>query len=250
MAAKQNSIQESFRGFPADLFQFLDDISKNNNQKWFHKQYDRYQQSLVIPAKQFVTTIGDFVTFLNPRFEIQPKFNKTLMRIARDARFAKGKPYRDYFLIGFHRWKWDSELFVYFDTHGMEIGLFVNNKKKQNESSLSKYVTAKEWVLYEICDEYGIGKQYALSELGKGINYLSKRFDVRKHKGYLQDMQFIIISKIYSRKATVRLRDKVVAEAIKHFSTLYPLWILSESVQPERDLRKHAEKLGPVRDVS
>jgi len=250
MSATNNAAPESFNGFPADLFKFLEDLSANNNQKWFHKHYDHYQQLLVIPAKQFVAAIGDFVALLNPQFEIQPKFNKTLMRIARDARFAKGKPYRDYFLIGFHRWKWDSELFVYFDADGLEIGLFINNKKKHNEPSLSRYVTAKEMLLYEICDEYGIGKQYALSELGKGIDYLSKRFDVRKHKDYLRDIPLIIISKYYTKKSAVRMKEKIIGEAIKHFSTLYPLWILSESAHPEKDLRKHANNLGPVRAVS
>jgi len=250
MSRKNETGEGEFKGFPPDLFQFLNDLSRNNNKSWFHKNYDRYQSSLVLPAKQFVTDIGEFITLLNPQFETQPKFNKTLMRIARDARFAKGKPYRDYFLIGFHRWKWDSELFVYFDQHGMEVGLFLNNKKKQNEPGMKTHVRTKESLLFEICDEYGIGKQYALSELGKDVTPISKRFDVRKHNAYLQEISLIIISKKYTFKSAVRLKDRVIGEVIKHFSTLYPLWIFSESPHPERDIRIHGEKLGPVKDVS
>ncbi len=252
MPARKNTVSKGnrFSGFPPDLFRFIDDLSKKNNQKWFHQNYDRYQNSLVIPAKQFVVSIGEFVALLNPQFETQPKFNKTLMRISRDARFAKGKPYRDFFLIGFHRWKWDSELFVYFDTNGMEIGIFINNKKKQNEPGLRKVVASGESILFDVCDEYGIGRQYSISELGKEIEQKSMRFDVRKHSSYLRDLPLIIISKYYSKTAAVRLKDRVVGEAIKHFSTLYPLWILSESPQPEKELKKHGEKLGPVRIVT
>jgi hypothetical protein len=252
MSARKNNVSDGnrFPGFPSDLFQYIRDLSRNNNQKWFHQNYQRYQNALVIPAKQFVLSIGEFITLINPKFETQPKFNKTLMRISRDARFAKGKPYRDYFLIGFHRWKWDSELFVYFDSDGMEIGIFINNRKKKTEPALSKFAASRAPVLFEVCDEYGIGKQYTISELGKEIEVKDKRFDVRKHNGYLIELPLIIISKYYSKSATVRLRDRVIGEAITHFSTLYPLWILSESPQPEKDLKKHGEKLGPVRIVT
>lgn len=244
------SNNDRFSGFPADLFGYIKDLSKNNNQKWFHDNYDRYKRSLVSPAKQFVIEIGEFVSLLNPQFEIQPKFNKTLMRISRDARFAKGRPYRDFFLIGFHRWKWDSELFVYFDAGGMEIGIFINNRKKQNEPGLRNFLASKESLLVDICDEYGIGKNYSISELGKDVQQKSKRFDIRKHSGYLRELPLIIISRYYSTTAAVRLKEKVLGEAIQHFSTLYPLWILSESPQPEIDLKKHGEKLGPVRFVT
>jgi hypothetical protein len=242
--------ESAFSGFPPDLFDFIADLSKHNNQKWFHENYDRYQQSLVLPAKRFVVEIGEFITLLNPQFETEPKFNKALMRISRDARFAKGKPYRDFFLIGFHRWKWDSELFVYFDEAGMEIGLFINNKKKKNEPGMRKFVSLKESILVELCDAYGIGRQYAISELGKEIDKKSKRFNVRLHSNLLRDLPLIIISRYYSKSAAVRLKDRVVGEAIKHFSTLYPLWILSESSQPETDIRKHDVKLGPVQKLS
>ena len=244
---KSSEILESrFTGFSPDLFAYIKDLSGNNNQKWFREHHGRYQNALVIPAKQFVQSIGEFITMLNPQFETAPKFNKTLMRIARDGRFAKGKPYRDFFLIGFHRWKWDSELFVYFDANGMEIGIFINNKKKKNEPSMRSFVASNESLLFDVCDEYGIGKQYSISELGKEINKMSKRFDVGKHVGYLREMPLIIISKYYAKTTVIRLKDRIVGEAIRHFSTLYPLWILSESRHPEADLRKHEGKLGPV----
>jgi hypothetical protein len=247
---KKNVTETAFTGFPPDTFRFLSDIGRHNTKQWFHDNYDRYRQSLVDPAKRFVVSIGEFVQLLNPRFNTEPKFNKTLMRIARDARFAKGKPYRDYFLIGFHRWKWDSELFLYLDKRGMEIGLFINNKKKRNQPSLKHVLATNEAFVIDVCDEYGIDNRYTLSELGGDMNTVSKRFDVRKHKTYLRDLKMIIISKYFTPKGVGRLKEKIVGEAIRHFSTLYPLWILAESPRPENDLRRHDEKLGPVRGVS
>lgn len=109
---------------------------------------------------------------------------------------------------------------------------------------------SNESLLFDVCDEYGIGKQYSISELGKEIDTMSKRFDVRKHIGFLRELPLIIISKYYTKANVIRLKDRVIGEAIRHFSTLYPLWILSESRQPEADLRKHEAKLGPVKQVT
>lgn len=249
LPTERTGMNDVFEGFPADLFDFLEDIGTNNNQQWFRKHYDRYQTSLVLPAKRFVASIGEFIHVLNPQFDIQPKFNRTLMRISRDARFAKGKPYRDYFLIGFHRWKWDSELFVYFDARGAEIGLFINNKKKQSEPSMKKTYETKPSLVRKVCTEYGIGTQYSVSELGKDISSVAKSFNVVKHGEYFTTIPLLIISKLYSKAKIVQLKEHILGEAITHFSTLYPLWILAESTQPEADLMRHSEKLGPVRSV-
>ena len=41
------------------------------------------------PARAFVTSIGPFIKFINPGFDTEPKFNRTLVRLNRDMRFAK-----------------------------------------------------------------------------------------------------------------------------------------------------------------
>ena len=48
---------------------------------------------------------------------------------------------------------------------------------------------------------------------------MSKRFDVRKHVGYLRELPLIIISKYYTTTNVIRLKDRVIGEAIRHFST-------------------------------
>ena len=47
---------------------------------------------------------------------------------------------------------------------------------------------------------------------------MSKRFDVRKHVGYLRELP-LIISKYYTKTNVIRLKDRVIGEAIRHFST-------------------------------
>jgi uncharacterized protein (DUF2461 family) len=238
--------QSSFQGFPADLFSFLRDLGRNNNQQWFRANYERYQNSLVIPAKEFVREMGEFIQLLNPRFETEPKFNKTIMRIARDMRFTKGKPYRDSFLIGFKRWKWDSELFVYFDKDGVEIGVFLNNKTKQGEPSLRRTLERNPDILGEVCSEYTIGGRYALSQLKNEPQLLSRSFNPRTHSRYLTEVDYLILSRSYSAAFAAKRKSSILGTVIEHFSTLFPLWILAASPNPHADLLSHSKTLGPV----
>jgi len=106
---------EHFKGFFKESFLFLNDLAKNNNTDWFAQNKHRYDDFIVKPAKSFVNDIAPYFNNLSTSIRTEPKFNKTLMRINKDMRFAKGSPYKTYFLIHFGRFKMDSEFYVYLD---------------------------------------------------------------------------------------------------------------------------------------
>ena len=101
---------EEFDGFFKETFEFFTELYTHNSVTWFNRHREEYEKYLMNPARAFVTSIGPFIKFINPTFDTEPKFNRTLVRLNRDMRFAK-KPYKDFFLIRFGKGKWDSELF-------------------------------------------------------------------------------------------------------------------------------------------
>ena len=51
--------KSSFPGFPLDLLHFLDELSKNNNRKWFTANKDRYERVLRQPAISFIEAMAE-----------------------------------------------------------------------------------------------------------------------------------------------------------------------------------------------
>ncbi len=236
-----------FSGFPSDLFVFLKDLSAHNNRDWFRKNYDRYQTSLILPVKSCIFALGEFARMLNPRFMTEPKFNKTIMRISKDMRFTKGNPYRDFLLAGFKRWKGDSELCLYFDRTGLEIGIFLNNKKQEDVPSLRRILRRDPAVLDSVTREYELAGRYQLQKFTSEPETIYKRFDPSLHTDTLAGLDYILLNTHYAAASVVRSKEAILGTIIEHFSRLYPLWILSESADPIDELDRHSRTLGPVR---
>ncbi len=109
---------------------------------WFNKHREEYEKYLMNPARAFVISIGPFIKFINPVFDTEPKFNELLSDSISDMRFAK-KPYKDFFLIRFGKSKWDSEIFLYLDRNGIELGAFVNNEKTDGHRRFEENISAQ-----------------------------------------------------------------------------------------------------------
>lgn len=75
-----------------ETFEFLADIAQNNNREWFNQNKDRYleaKENLTIFAENWLHALMTFDESL--RDEHKPY----VFRIYRDARFAKGRPYKN-----------------------------------------------------------------------------------------------------------------------------------------------------------
>ncbi|MAT58549.1 MAG: hypothetical protein CMF23_11320 [Ignavibacteriae bacterium] len=232
-----------FSGFPKDIFNFLNDLEKNNNVEWFNLNKDRYQNNFVIPAKSFITEIAPFFQRLNPAIRHEPKFNETIMRINKDMRFAKGAPYKNYFLIHFGRFKLDSEFFIYFDKNEVQTGIFLNKTEGENlyfKENLIKY--KKE--LTEVFEKYNLNKNFALYNLNKEPEIVKKSFDVKKDFELLEKMKFILFQKIDKKISRRVSKPEFLIDSIKLFSLLYPLYIFAISPNPIKLLEEFEENFG------
>lgn len=237
---------KQFSGFSKEIFSFFTDLENHNNVEWFHKNKERYQSFVVEPTKAFVTELSPFLNRLNPAIRTEPKFNETIMRINKDMRFAKGDPYRNYWLIHFGRFKMDSEFFLYFETGSSDMGIFINRSKEEKHyfrQNLEKY----EKEIREVCSKYKINGNYSFYYFAKmAPTKLIAKFDAEKHidKFYEHDMFLLQSAKPISQK--ILFSENIVIEMIKMISRLYPLYCFAISPQPLKELQRFEDEFGEV----
>ena len=236
----------AFSGFSKDVFKFLNDLTNNNNTKWFNKNRERYENDLVQPARSFVIEMSEFFNRLNPAIRTEPKFNKTLMRINKDMRFTKGEPYRNYFLIHFGRFKMDTEFYIYFDPDNFDYGLFINNSDDQNNFFFKKNIKRYRKEFLKLLDNYGINNKYELLELGKDSREIEKKFNANKHLDILVELKMAILQKSLKQQDKKIYSPNFVLEAIKTFSNLYPVYCFSVSPQPLKLIEDFEEQFGNI----
>lgn len=93
---------EAFKGFPAEGFRFLSNLSDNNNKAWFDAHRGVYDAAVVGPALAFVGSMGAALKAVAPTVGPEPKIGGSLFRIHRDTRFSADKsPYKTHVGIRF-----------------------------------------------------------------------------------------------------------------------------------------------------
>lgn len=82
-------MQQGFNGFPAEAFEFFEQLARHNDRDWFQAHKDVYERACREPMKGLVAELG-----ANPA-------TTKLSRINRDMRFSRDKgPYRTYIAAG------------------------------------------------------------------------------------------------------------------------------------------------------
>ncbi len=237
------SEKRKFNGFDKDVFKFFSALERHNNLEWFSKNRERYQKVLVAPSRSYVESIGEFFNHLNPAIRTEPKFNKTLMRINKDMRFAKGAPYRNYFLIHFGRFKMDSEFYVYFDKTGISYGMFLNNAEGDDlyfNENIKRF--GKE--IISIFNNYSLNNKLALHTFDKEISVVQKRLNINNHFEKFAATKYILLEKVLPKERKVVTSPDFLADSIKLFSSLYPLYCFAISPNPLKLLNNFEERMG------
>ncbi|MEZ4474701.1 MAG: TIGR02453 family protein [bacterium] len=86
----------AFVGFPPDLFDFLAELSMNNNREWFEAHKARYEASVREPARALIRAMAPRLGRMSDHFVADDrKVGGSLMRVYRDTRFSHDKtPYK------------------------------------------------------------------------------------------------------------------------------------------------------------
>jgi len=232
-----------FEGFSREAVKFLADLEKNNSVEWFNANRNRYDEFLVAPAKSFITEIGAFFNMLNPAIRTEPKFNQTIMRINKDMRFAKGAPYRTYFLIQFGRFKMDSAFYVFINPQAISLGLFFNKQTGESLYFKQNY-EAYPAEIKDVFKRYELNGKYTLFDLGKNQTLVKKAFNAEKDYEKIAPLKIFLLEKEYKSNSTIMYKTDFVGEAIKAFSKLYPLYCFALSPDPLKLLAEFEEKFS------
>jgi len=84
-----------------ETFNFLKEISENNNREWFAEHKPRYETAKE-DVLQFVDQLIPLLAAIDPEFPTDTPAKKCLLRIYRDVRFSKNKdPYKSHYGISF-----------------------------------------------------------------------------------------------------------------------------------------------------
>ena len=236
-----------FTGFGKEAFGFLTDLSNNNSLQWFADNRERYENFLVLPSKSFIVTIGQFFNQLNPAIRTEPKFDKTMMRINNDMRFAKGDPYKKYFLIHFGRFKGDSEYYVYLNPNGIEYGIYINNTLGK-ELYFNKNLPGHKDELIEVFSRFEINNKYDFYDLKKESELISRNYSINQDNfDTFARTKIILLQKELSVKDELAASADYLNEAIKTFSHLYPVYCFSFSHNPLALIEIFEEEMGIIK---
>jgi uncharacterized protein (TIGR02453 family) len=92
----------TFNGFPRELVEFYQDLSKNNNREWFTAHKSDFDKYVMEPSRDFVYEMGKKLQKIAPNIVADPRVNKSIFRPYRDTRFSKDKtPYKTHMGILF-----------------------------------------------------------------------------------------------------------------------------------------------------
>lgn len=82
--------------FEIPLFQFLEELSVNNNRPWFQENKARYERDVLEPSLAFIRAFAPRLKKISPFFTAEDRrVGGSLMRVYRDTRFSKDKtPYK------------------------------------------------------------------------------------------------------------------------------------------------------------
>jgi len=122
-----------FHGFPKEGLAFLEQIILNNSKEWLDAHRDEYERYIVAPNKAYVEEMGEHLQILVPTIHAEPKTNRSLFRIYRDARFHLSDPIKTRIGIIFwqgsgHRMQ-SSSFYMHYDPYEVFVAAGIRNFK-------------------------------------------------------------------------------------------------------------------------
>ncbi len=155
----------------SDTFAFLGELTGYRDRQWFAANRGRYEAHLLEPMRSLVLAIGPRLQAQIPDLECRPQVNKSLMRINRDMRFARGQnPYKDHMLAVFYREgrkKEDPQFFVGVQPAEVWVGLYLSPPFLAPGSPMAKAVAERPGEVAALGRAAGIGKDLKLGSCSR-----------------------------------------------------------------------------------
>jgi len=158
-----------YNRFSHATFEFLDDLTVNNNRSWFQANKFRYEDEVREPALQFIRAMEPELVQISPNFVANArKAGGSLMRVYRDIRFSRDKtPYKTNIGIQFrHESGKDVHAPGYYVHISLERVFLGAGIWRPDSNALGNIRTAinddgKAWI--KACDDKQFHKSFTLS---------------------------------------------------------------------------------------
>jgi uncharacterized protein (TIGR02453 family) len=242
--------QGRFKGFSPLLFNFLRDLTENNNKEWFDANRRLYESEVLGAAKSFVSEIGPILGMLNQELEIEPRVGRTISRINNDMRFNRHRPpYRPYIYLAFPRrgrkWSEDVLLYIGIYSHGAAVGFWPGGHREPRTKRVQEAIKTNLKLFERYLRERRITQSY--SELTDGENGSIKKWPLPASARRWAMMENFSVGEYFAVTDSVLGRRTFLDRAQKILLDLYPLWLfaVSENLRDDLDLyRENAALLA------
>lgn len=175
--------------FSSETFRFLKDLGSPRDKTWFEENRGRYEKNLLGPLRQAVTDIGPSLREVIKDCEIHPTVNKTITRINRDMRFAKGQsPYKDNMLALFYREgrkRLDAQLFLGFQSESVWRGLYVPTPLLAPNAPMTEKIENDPQAVVNLAQEIGLGTDINLVACKK-YSEIDRMLDPTRAESFLE----------------------------------------------------------------
>jgi uncharacterized protein (TIGR02453 family) len=88
-------LPSAFRRFTPTIFEFLEKLADNNNRPWFQANKPRYESEVLEPCLAFIRAFQPRLKSISRYFvAADRRMGGSLLRVYRDARYARNEPYK------------------------------------------------------------------------------------------------------------------------------------------------------------
>ncbi len=216
--------------FDQSTFGFLAALSAGKDKTWFDANRHTYEASLMAPLRRLVGVVGARLAPLDPSFEIAPQVNKTLTRLNRDMRFARGKsPYKDHMLALFYRQgrkKEDPQLFVGLQPQEGWVGLYVGPHLLAEDAPIRAALRHDPARVREAAGAAGVGRPGG-NELATCERYGEVKHVLRGEEtsDFVAGPHLVVMRRVPAGDI-VRAGDGFATACAERLAELFPLWQL------------------------
>ncbi len=215
----------SGRYFTQKTFDFLSRLAANNNRDWFQENKQVYEETVRIPALNFIADFSNDLAIISPHFTARPKkVGGSLMRVHRDVRFGKDKrPYKTNIGIQFrHEVGKDVHapgFYLHVENGACFIGVGIWRPDSQALGKIRDAIVEKSDGWIKARDDESFNKHFILEgdALKNGPRGYAKEHPLIED---LKRKDFIAIANISEKQITSKKLSPLVAE---RFSQATPL---------------------------
>lgn len=155
--------------FTQATFEFLEELSGNNNRAWFEANKPRYEALVREPALDFIDAMAPELARFAPHFRADSrKMGGSLMRVFRDTRFARDKtPYKTNIGIQFrHELGKDVHapgFYVHVSLEECFLGVGCWHPEADALGKIRDHLAEKPERWFAVTEQSGIGKHWFLT---------------------------------------------------------------------------------------